>query len=200
MATGSLSDPASVPSRRVNLSIWTVAAFIAVDLLLVAACLFAFQQNVRLRGELADETAMLTPAKGTVLPPLIGQDWLGNTQTIEYGQDSLSTLVYTFTKECGYCQENWHAMRSFQGLGPRRLRIIYVDTNEDIFTKQYLTANGIGESVLLVQISPAAAVVYDARAVPQIILVGHDGRVQWSHLGELAPTDVSGVLSLIEKE
>ncbi len=200
MATGTLSTSTGALSRRVNLSIWTLAAFVAVDLLLVAACLFALRQNAELRGDLANETAMLTPAKGAVMPPLLGLDWLGNTRTIAYGKDFRPTVIYTFTKECGYYQHNWRAMHSLQALSPGRLRIVYVDTNQDIFTPEYLTANGMGQSVLLVHLSRGSAVPYDARAVPQLVLVGHDGRVQWSHVGELVPADVSKALSLIEQE
>jgi len=91
-------------------------------------------------------------------------------------------------------------MRSLQTLAPRRLRIVYVDTVLDTFTPEYLAANGIGQSVLLVQLSPAAAFSYDARLMPQLLLVDRDGRVQWSHVGELAPGDVSKALSLIEHD
>ena len=177
-----------------------IAAFGAVNLLLVGACLLTLRQNVRLRGEAAYYVAMLTPANGTLVPPLVGEDRRGATQSIIYGQDPRPTLIYTFSKECIYCQENWHSMRSLQTLAPRRLRIVYVDTVLDIFTPEYLVANGIGQSVLLVQLSPTAAFSYDARLMPQLLLVDRDGRVQWSHVGELAPGDVSKALSLIEHD
>ncbi|MGB6876071.1 MAG: hypothetical protein WBD87_08550 [Candidatus Acidiferrales bacterium] len=89
-------------------------------------------------------------------------------------------------------------MRSLQALAPRRLRIIYIDTLRDLFTSQYLASNGIEQSAFLVQLSPTVAYVYDARAVPQLLLVDRDGRVQWSHVGELARDDIPRVLSLIE--
>lgn len=89
-------------------------------------------------------------------------------------------------------------MRSLQGFAADKARIVYVDT-QDKFESQYLAESGIGKSVLLVQLSPGAAVNYEARAVPQLVLVGLDGRVQWSHIGELAPSDVSKIRSLIER-
>lgn len=200
MAVGTLSAIGGALGRRVSLCLGTLAAFVAVDLLLVVACLFALRQNVRLGREVAAEEALLTPGKGTMMPPLAGQDLTGAPQAVAYGQDLRPTLVYTFSKECGHCQQNWRAMRSLQVLAPRRLRTAYVDTLGDVFTPDYLAASGIGQSVLLVQLSPEAAIAYDARAVPQLLLVDHDGRVQWSHVGELAPSDVSKVLSLIEHD
>jgi hypothetical protein len=55
-----LSPIAGIFARPVNLRLGTVATFVAVDLLLVAACLFALRQNVGLRGEVASEMALLS--------------------------------------------------------------------------------------------------------------------------------------------
>jgi len=195
-----LSAIAGALGHRVSLCLGTVAAFVAVDLLLVAACLFALRQNVGLRREVAGDVALLTPADGTWMPPLAGEDITGTPRTIAYGQEQRPTLVYTFSKECDFCELNWRGMRSLQAMAPDRLRIVYIDTAGDVFTPDYLAAKGIGRSVLLVQLSPAAAFVYDARAVPQLLLVDHDGRVQWSHVGELARRDISKILSFIEHD
>lgn len=184
--------------RPLSLSFGTVAAFVAVNLLLVAVCLFAMRQNVILRGLVTADRALLTAANGTLLPPLVGEDWTGASQTIAFGQDRRATLVYSFSMRCPFCKHNWRAMQSFQALAPRLLRIAYIDTIGDTFTPEYIAASGIGQSAVLVHLLPSAASAYDARAVPQLVLVDHDGRVQWSHVGELAPGDISKVLSLIE--
>jgi len=200
MAIRTLSALPGTLGRRVSLPLGTVAAFVAVDLLLAAACLFALRQNVRLRGEVASDVALLTPANGTLVPPLVGEDWTGAPQAIVYDQDRRPTLVYSFSKENCHCQQNWRAVRAVQALAPRWLRIVYIDTFDRLFTLKYLAASGIGQSVLLVQLSPTTAVTYDARAVPQLLLVDQHGRVQWSHVGELAPGDISKALSLIEHD
>jgi hypothetical protein len=144
------------------------------------------------------DVAPLTPANGTVVPPLAGKDWQGVPRGIVYDQDPRPTLVYSFSRECGYSQQNWRVVRSLQALAPRRLRMAYIDTFGDPFTPEYPAATGIGQSVLLVDLSPEAAVVYDPRAVPQLLLVDQHGRVQWSHVGEISPGDISKVLPLIE--
>lgn len=191
------SPVASVQSRRYELRFGTVAAFIAVNLLLVAACLLALRQNLALHRDIAAYVTLLTPRISTVVPPLDGVDWKGAQQTIVYGQDERPTLIYDFSQKCPYCQENWRALRALQTLAPRRLRIVYIDTIGDAFTSEYLAANGIGQSPLLVQLSPAARYAYEARLMPQVLLVGSNGKVQWSHVGELAPRDVSEASSLI---
>jgi len=86
--------------RPVTVSLAKVSAFIAVNLLLVAACLLALRQNVNLRAEAASVEAMLTLANGTVVPPLAGKDWTGAQQVINYDHDLRPTLVYTFSTRC----------------------------------------------------------------------------------------------------
>jgi hypothetical protein len=177
----------------------TLLAFIAVDLLLLTACLFAFRQNARLRGQVVGAFSLLAPANGTLLPPLLGEDFTGAPQAIVYEQDHRPTLVYTFSKNCPSCQENWRAMRSLQALAPRWVRFAYIDTDGDKFTPQYLAESGIGQSLLLAKLSPGSAVAYQARAVPQLVLVYNDGSVQWSHVGHLATGDTDKAVSLIER-
>jgi hypothetical protein len=177
-----------------------VAGFLAVNLLLIAACVFALRQSVKLRTAIDNYQVMLTPARGSRVPPLVGEDRQGNPQTISYGEDRRPTIIYTFSKECHACQENWQAMRSLQSLAPSRLRIVYVDPLLDVFAPEYLSSSGIGQSTLLIHLSPAAAYVYDARAIPQLLLVDYSGRVQWSHVGELASGDLSEVVSLVRHD
>ena len=200
VALNILSGLTAALGRRVSLSFGTVAAFVAVNLLLVAACLLALRQNMSLRAETVSAVALLTLANGTVVPPLDGKDWTGAQQIIDYDHDPRPTLVYTFSKGCPYCQQNWRAMRSLQALAPRRLRIVYIDDNADVFAPKYLAENGIGESTPLVELSPVAAGIYSPRGVPQALLVDQHGRVEWSHLGEMAPRDISKARSLIERD
>lgn len=197
MSTGNSSSAGAERSTDSRLRVATLAILVSVNLLLVVASLFALRQNVRLRNELAYDDALLTPANGSVVPPLAGQDLTGAPQTIAYGQDPRPTLIYTFSQRCGYCSENWRAMRSFQAFAPHRLRIVYVDVQGDLFTPEYLAVHGMEQSLLLSRLSPSIAYVYNARAVPQALLVDHHGHVQWSRVGELAPSDISRAVALI---
>ncbi|MGH9482063.1 MAG: TlpA family protein disulfide reductase [Terriglobales bacterium] len=185
-------------ARRLSLRLGVVAGLMTLDLLLVAASLLALRQNVELRRAVADDALLLTPSTGSLEPPLEGEDWLGNPQRIAYQGDRRPTLVYTFTKECPHCQENWRVMRIVQAMAPSRLRIVYIDTG-DQFAPKYLAENGIAKSVLLTQLS-STALAYNARVVPQLVLLDRNGRVQWAHLGGLAPSDISRALSLIEHD
>src|ERR1035437_1590836 len=74
MALRTLSAFAGALGRRVSLSLVTVSAFVAVNLLLIAACLFALRQNMNLRADTASAVALLTLANGTMVPPLV-KEW-----------------------------------------------------------------------------------------------------------------------------
>ena len=88
-------------------------------------------------------------------------------------------------------------MRVLQAAAPQSIRFVYVDTVGDVFTPEYIRDNGIGSSPLLIFLSPSVRYTYQARLMPQLLLVDKTGRVQWSHIGELAPRDESMVLALI---
>lgn len=96
-----------------------------------------------LRTDVANDEAPLTPPKGATLPPLVGKDYTGAERAVVYGHDPRPTLVYTFTMECPHCQRNWRAMRSIQALAPNRLRIVYVDTTDNLFTYNILPQKGL---------------------------------------------------------
>lgn len=77
MASNVSSPPSSRIGWRLRVSLVTFIAFIAVDVSLLAACLFALRQNVKLREEVDGAYALLAPGRGTMMPPLVGQDWTG---------------------------------------------------------------------------------------------------------------------------
>jgi len=191
------SPVAEVSSHRYELGIGTVIGIVAVNLLLVAACLLALWQNTRLRHEISDYERLLTPMPGSVAPPLEGVDWKGARQTIGYGHDQRPTLIYNFSQKCPYCQENWHFLRPLQALGPQRLRIVYIDSVGDVFNPEYLATTGMGQSPLLVELSPAAKYTYEARLMPEVLLLDSGGKVEWSHVGEFVSRDLSKVLAMI---
>ncbi len=188
-----------MPTRHIQVHKGTVIAFVLINLLLIVACLLALGQIRALRNKVAGDMVLLTPRRSTLLPALTGTDWTGAKQTMAFGQDPRPTLIYTFSKECPYCKENWHALRSLQSLAPQSVRIIYIDGVGDLFAPEYVTANGIGGSLLLVQLSGAAAFAYKAPLMPQTILADRNGRVQWAHIGELRQNDISEVVGLVRR-
>ena len=191
------SQAASVGGHRYELGLRTICGFFAINLLLVVACLAALWQNRSLHRQVVDYEKLLTPLPGSAAPPLEGVDWRGARQLIIYGTDHRPTLIYNFSQKCPYCQKNWDSLRALQALEPQRLRIVYIDSVGDVFNPDYLAANGMSQSTLLVQLSPAAKYIYEARLMPQVLLVNAEGKVQWSHVGEFTPADISTALSMI---
>lgn len=188
-----------IVSRRLSISVGALGALIALDLVLVTACLLAVRRNLVLRQLLEVDASLLTPQIGSVAPPILGQSWSGGQQAVLYGRDLRPTAVYTFSKDCPHCEHNWRAMRALQALSPRRLHIVYVDTAE-VLTPRYLKSSGIGGAVVFAHLAPVAALAYEARAVPQLEILDGNGRVQWARLGELNPSDITQALGMIEND
>ncbi len=185
--------------RPVSLSLGAIVVLAAVNMLLVGAGILVRRQNVTLHGAITHCQALLTPAPGNVVHGLLGKDLTGVVQSVTFGEDPRPTLFYSFTRGCPFCQDNWRAMRTLQSLAPKSLRIVYIDTAPDTFTPEYLTESGIGESLVLVKLIPPVDSAYDPRAVPQLLLVDSQARIQWAHMGEVSSSEVSGVVALVKR-
>jgi hypothetical protein len=184
--------------QPVTISRGLAGLFITINLLLIAACLLSQRHNSLLQKEVTTGMLRLEPSTGTLMPTILGEDWKGTTQSIAYDEDPRPILFYTFTQKCPHCKENWHAMRELQSMTPKSLRIVYYDPNPDVFTQDYLSANGMSPSPLLVKLQPEADSAYHAPAVPNALLLDRTGRVIWWHMGELASSDTSKAKSLAE--
>ncbi len=193
------TSPNGVLGRRTNLPTWAVGALVALNILLVLACVLALRQNIEIRGFANQYMLLLGPTRGSIAPALTGEDADGRTQTISYTSETRPTLIYTFSKDCPHCLQNWQSMRSLQAVEPSRLRVVYVDT-ADKLTPDYLHDNGMEGSILLHRLDPQSALAYQARLVPQLELLDQSGRVLWSKIGELASADVAHVESIVHSK
>lgn len=189
----------TVISRPFELRLWAALAYLGLNLALLAACIAAFRQNVNLKFQLTRAVTMITPQPGAIAPPLIGVNRGGGGQWLGYGADSRPTVIFTFEKNCPYCSSYWATVRELQRLAPHLLRLVYVDTHDDL-TAKYLATNGVRNAPVLTKLAPEAALAYRALLLPQIELLDSEGRVQWSHAGELAPEGARQFLSLVKKD
>jgi hypothetical protein len=200
MASALVPRSTNLLGRPVSLPLGAIVSFVAVNLLLVGASLLALRQNMTLRSVIAHDEELLAPAKGTLIPALLGKDRTGATQSVSFGEDRRPTLFYSFTMGCLACRESWRAMHTLQELAPNSLRIIYIDAAHETLTPEYLGTSGIGQSLVLVKLLPPVDSAYDARGVPQLLLTDSKGRIQWAHMGQLSMNDVSGMLSLVKRD
>lgn len=116
MASAFSPKQAGVLGRSVTLSLAASVAFILANLLLVGVIVFTVYQNLTLRGIIDHDEALLLPARGSLMPSLLGTDRAGVTQNVTFGGAQQPTLFYSFTMHCPYCIENWRTMRVLQSL------------------------------------------------------------------------------------
>lgn len=184
--------------RRISVRLTTVATLIAMQFLLMVACAFAVRQILSLSERVEIYRKWTAPLVGRDVPTMTGLDWTGARRTVEYNQDQRPTLIYSFSQNCGACRANWQAMKSIQQLSPDRLRIIYVDHNDDL-TNAYLLEHGLTQDVLFTKLDPFSEVSYQVRATPQTELVDKTGRVIWTNVGAFRTTDLAALEGAIDK-
>jgi hypothetical protein len=184
--------------RRITVRLVTAAAVVAVQVVLTIACILALRQNGTLREQAATYLMWAAPSVGRNVPAIEGIDWKGVRQIVEYNQDHRPTLVYTVSKDCPHCQVNWTAMRSIQALSPARLRLVYIDTVDQL-TESYVREHGMAQDIVFSRLDPSSATHYEMRGTPQAELIDGKGRVVWSKLGEFRAADLAKLLAAIEK-
>jgi hypothetical protein len=184
--------------QRVTVRSATLAAMVAMQFMLMVACALAVRQITSLQERVEIYRKWTAPLVGRNVPTITGVDFTGARRTVEYNQDDRPTLIYSFTKDCGACRENWKVMESIQQLSPHRLRIIYVD-HKDKLTDAYLLEHGLTQDLLFTTLDPFSEVSYQVRATPQTELVDKAGRVIWTNVGAFRPKDLAALIGAIEK-
>lgn len=185
-------------ARHVTVRLTTVVGIVALEMLLMIACVIVLLRNQTLQNNVVMYRALAAPAVGQYLPPITGIDWAGSKREVVYGQDVRPTLIYELSKDCGACVSNWVAMRAVQRMSPNRLRIVYVDTI-DALSKDYLREHGMDSDIVFSRLDPDVATHYNARATPQSLLVDQTGRLVWSRVGSFSTADTAELLEIVEK-
>lgn len=184
--------------RRLTLSIPTAAAIVAMQVLLTVSSYLLLQQNRSLRDLAAMNLALAAPVVGRNVPALTGKDLTGATRAVEYGEDPRPTLIYGFSQECGPCITNWAAMRAIQEMSPGKLRIVYINTSDNL-TPDYLREHGIPQDAVLSALDPNSVLHYGIKATPQSELVNGEGIVVWTKLGKFEAADLEDLVTAIQQ-
>jgi hypothetical protein len=187
-----------VIGRRISVRLPTVAAMVAMQVLLTVACALSVRQNISLAERVEIYRKWSAPLTGRDVPAITGLDRTGARRTVEYDRDPRPTLIYSFTQNCGACRANWQAMKAIQQLSPDRLRIVYLNTKDEL-PEAYLLEHGLTRDVLFTKLDPFSEVSYQVRATPQTELVDKTGRVVWTNVGAFRSDDLTALVGAIEK-
>jgi hypothetical protein len=177
-----MKSPSSVyqaKSRVVAMLMFVLGAtLLLVNVLLV-------QQNKKLKVLASRPDRALEVKPGTALPPLQGFDSNGARHSIDYGQDSLKTVLLVLAPRCHACEENmpnWEAI--INRLDRRSFRLAAVSLQSEGF-REYASRHGINQVPVLTKIDPKYRVAYNLALTPQTILIAADGKVEKVWTGAL---------------
>lgn len=118
---------------------------------------------------------------GTFVPPIRATDPDGRGVTISYTGDGISTVLYVFAPDCGWCKRNIANVRAMAHNTPPRVRFIGLSLTGDGL-REYLSQNDLGFPVCW-GISDDVKAAYKIGGTPQTILISDQGRVLKNWMG-----------------
>ena len=152
-------------------------------LLLCSACLNILLVN-RVAG-LRERTQTLKAEQrlvaGTFVPPIRATDSDGQDVIISYTGDGISTVLYIFAPDCGWCKRNIANVRAMARGASPRLRFIGLSLTSDGL-REYLSQNDPGFPVCW-GLSDDVKAAYRMGGTPQTILISDQGRVLKNWMG-----------------
>lgn len=165
--------------------------FLAPASLAIAALLVLIlaAQNRSLEQRYADCVhAMTHPRAGRFVPEFATTALDGTPITLAKNNGTTPQLLIFFTTTCPYCRASlpaWHELYdSSQRLPPdKRPQVIGASLDSADATLHYVNMNGLPFPVVTFPYKQQR--LYNVRGVPQIMIVGNDGRIAFARSGAL---------------
>jgi peroxiredoxin len=110
---------------------------------------------------------------GTVLPPIEAADLDHKPQILTYSSDSLPTIYYVFSPQCGWCAKN---SRNLQVLAERtkgRYRLFGLSLSS-VALKEFVRDNDI-QFPVYTDLAAKSVVAYRLGGTPETLVVSSDG-------------------------
>jgi len=118
---------------------------------------------------------------GTNVPPIEGQSVDGASQTLNYADASVPTVLYVFTPQCGWCKKNIDNLRMLISNSGSSYRIVGVSlTRQDL--KEYIEKEHLKLPVYT-DISEPTKLAYRVGGTPETIVVSPQSKVLKVWLG-----------------
>lgn len=135
-------------------------------------------------------TKATLPFRGYAMPTFRTKTLTGDSLTVAELSDTVSRqLVFVFTTTCPFCKATlpiWAGLAdSSQRLG-RPVRIVALSLDSVAETSRYAAEHSLRYPVATFPTWKLAQ-LFRARAVPQTLVLDHDGQVIYAHTGRLQP-------------
>jgi hypothetical protein len=118
---------------------------------------------------------------GTFVPPIKAKGLDGQDVTISYTGDGVSTILYVFAPDCGWCKRNIANVKMLASSVSPNLRFIGLSLAGDGL-REYMSQNDLGFPVCW-GITDDVKAAYKMGGTPQTILISDQGRVLKNWMG-----------------
>jgi hypothetical protein len=168
------SNNARVARKRPNVSIWLLAASVAVNIGLA----------VELRG--LRHPAPIPPPFH-LAPPIQLEGADGQNITVPY-HDSLPTFIYWFSPTCGWCERNYKNFETLGREGSKKYRFFAVSAAPQDQLKAYAIRHGL--NFPLYTLTVRSQKQYQFRDTPTSMLLSGRGELLNTWKGAYGPTAI----------
>jgi hypothetical protein len=131
-----------------------------------------------------------------MLPALHGKDPDGGDLTISYEHGKQNTLLLVFSPTCPHCKRVWPLWLDLVR-GAKAERVVFVNVGAPLpanFSQVY----GFDSAMIMAQASPKTILDYSFLEFPITILMSPEGRSEKVWTGEIAPSEVPGIMKLVK--
>lgn len=141
------------------------------------------------------------PYAGMFVPTFQASTLTGEPATVGKSDGKGRQVLFVFTTTCPYCKASLPAWRElaarFDTMRSPRVRVYGISLDSTGVTRRYVEQNRLPFPVVEFPEKKLAA-IYRAQAVPVTAVLDEEGRMVYSHLGELSSrTDIDSVLTMV---
>jgi hypothetical protein len=171
--------------------------WINVLLLLIAgglgvANLFLKAKLKEARTEYQQIQAASSPASGTTLKWIAGNDLNGRPLKLELVASDKKTLILVVARNCRYCEENWPFWRDV--VNSKRAHVVFCDVGDDLDLEYFQQRGTQVPPSGVIRIAPQLAWLNKISATPTTLLLDREGRVEAVWVGVLNPEKVQLII------
>lgn len=177
---------------------WKLSGTVALAFLLAAVLILSMQnQNLREQFHIAFEKTRFAYV-GMYVPELTATNSVG--QHVVLGSPSgRKQLLFVFNVHCPHCRTSMPAARRiWDGLDKSSsIELIALTHDSSDETASYLKEFGFDIPFVSLSSERGLALLH-AASVPQLMLIGENGQVEYVHIGEIAMDDVDAIVAAVD--
>ncbi len=180
--------------------IWLQLISIMVIAFLIGEVVLLLKQNRDLRAEISSfiNPEMMEPLKpGDHVRPIKVQSLSGGTSELSYTDPSKKYLLFVLSTTCPHCEKTFPLWRMIAtNVKPELCSVVGISIHSFEETKKYVDVNQPNFNIVVVA-DTSFKRVYKINGVPETILIGGNGVVEKTWIGELTTEQTNEIQKLL---